>query len=578
MLIRSKRLSGLVAIAAASVLVLGACGGKGSGGDKTAQNSPGFAECDAKPTTCNTADTKKGGTMVLALEKTLPNFNNFDSDGNTYDTTQVTAGLVPSSFLYLPDSSVKMNDDLLASAELTSTSPQVVTYKIKPNAVWSDGTPISAQDYEIFWKWQNGKDCPDCTVASTTGYELIDSITGSDNGKTVTVKYKDTYPDWKGLFNGLYPYSVAAKTGGDLTSPAGLTKAYDSFKTETPTWSGNAYLITNYVKDVSVELTPNPKWYGKVKPSLEKIIYKVIEDQAQQAPAMQNKEVQVLTSQPSQDIVTKVQALPNVNYNLAKGPTWEHADINTKNAALADIPLRQAIFTAIDRKAIIDKTIGTFFKGAAPLNNHNIMNGAPGYKDVITSTGQGAGNVDAAKKILTDAGYKIDNGKLINKGGQPVPQIRLRYTVGNTLRQQTTELMQNQLKAIGVDVKIDPTPSLGNTLSTGDYDMIVFAWVGSPFLSGNKDLWATGGGSNYGKWSDPKADALLNEAAKTLDDTKVHDLLNQADEVMAPQAYVLPLYQKPVFLAVYNDYVNIRNNSTLAGPAYNNQEWGLKAS
>ncbi len=577
MLNRSKRLSGLVAIAAASVLVLGACSG-GGGGDKKEQSSPGFAECDAKPNVCNTAKTKSGGTMVIAMEKTIPNWNVFDSDGNVYETGQVVNGLAPNMFFYYPDSTVHMNEDLLASAELTSQSPQTAVYKIKPAAVWNDGTPISAKDFQMFWKMQNGKDCPDCTVAATTGYELMDSVEGSDNDKTVTVKYKEVFPDWKSMFQQLYPAHVAAKAGGDLTTPAGLAKAYEAFKTETPTWSGAAYKIGNYQKDVSVELVPNDKWYGKTKPSLEKVIYKVIEDQAQQVPAMQNKEVQVLVSQPNQDIVTKVQGMTGVNYNLSKGPTWEHLDLNNKNAALADMELRKAIFTAVDRKTIIDKTIGTFFKGAAPLNNHNIMNGAPGYKDVITSTGQGAGNVDAAKKILTDAGYKIEGGKLINKAGQPVPQLRMRYTVGNVLRQQSSELIQNQLKQIGVDLKIDPTPKLGNTLSTGDFDIIIYAWVGSPFLAAQKDLWHTKGGSNYTKWSNPQADKLLEEAAKTLDDAKLRDLFNQADEIMAKEANVLPLYQKPVFLAAYSDYVNIRNNSTLQGPSYNNQEWGLKAS
>jgi peptide/nickel transport system substrate-binding protein len=133
------------------------------------------------------------------------------------------------------------------------------------------------------------------------------------------------------------------------------------------------------------------------------------------------------------------------------------------------------------------------------------------------------------------------------------------------------------MKQIGVDIKIDPTPSLGNTLSTGDYDVIIFAWVGTPFIANNRDLWAGNGGSNYGKWSNPAADKLLDEASKTLDDAKVRDLLNQADEIMAKEAYVLPLYQKPVFLAIYSDYINIRNHPTSAGPAYNNQEWGLKA-
>jgi len=573
---RSKRLGGLVAIAAASVLILGACGTKsGGGGTNQNQSSPGFAECDAKPNTCNSGPTKAGGTLVLATEKKLPNFNIFDGDGNTYETAQVMSGLVPSPFIVYPDSSVKLNEDMMASAELTKQDPQTVVYKIKPEAKWSDSTPISAKDFDMYWKMNDGKHCPDCPVAGTTGYDQIDKVEGSDNDKTVTVTFKTTYPDWKGLF-GLYPAQVGAKAG-DLTTPAGLAKAYEAFK-EPPTWSGGPYKFGDYAKDVSLTLVPNPAWYGKTKPSLEKVIYKIIEDQAQEVPALQNKEVQVITAQPNADIVQKVTTMTGVNFNLTSGNTWEHIDINNKNKYLADPTLRQAIFTAIDRKAIIDKTVGPFFKKAAPLNSHNIMPGSPGYKDVISDTGQGSGDVAKATKLLTDKGYKITGNKLMAPSGEAVPQLRFRFTVGNVLRQQSGEIVQNSLKQIGLDVKLDPAQSLGKALSTHDYDMIIFAWVGGPFLAGQKDLWSTDGGSNYDGYSNPDVDKLLAQAATTLDDTKMRDLLNQSDVIMAKDANVLPLYAKPVFIAVYSDYINVRNNANNSGPAYNNQEWGLKAS
>jgi peptide/nickel transport system substrate-binding protein len=570
---RSKGLGGFVAIAAASVLAISACGTSGGGGNKTAQSSPGFASCEEKPNTCNNGPTKQGGSIVVALEKTISNWNTADSDGNTYEQGQVLSGILPSPFISQPDNSVGWNKILLQEEpKITVQKPQTVVYKLKKEAVWDDGTPIDYKDFQLYWKMNNGKDCPDCTPASTTGYELIKSIEGTDDGKTVTVTFNDdaTYPDWQGLF-ALFPQHLA----GDWSTPAGVAKAFDYFK-NTPTWSGWAYKFKDYVKDVSVTLVPNPKFWGP-KPTLDQITFKIVEDQAQQLPAMKNKELQMLISQPSGDMVTQVQGMAGVNYNLSKGPTWEHVDLNTQNAALKDVALRQAIFTAVDRQSIIDKTVGSFFKGAAPLNNHNIMVGASGYKDVITPTGQGKGDIEKAKSILTAAGYKIDGGKLIDKSGQPVPQLRFRYTTGNTLRQQTAELFQAAMKQIGVDIKIDPTAKLGNTLSTGDYDIIVFAWVGTPFMSGNKDLWGTKGGSNYGKWSNADADKLLDEAAQTLDPAKVRELLNQADEIMSKEAYVLPLYQKPVFLAVYSDYINIRNNPTNAGPAYNIEQWGLKA-
>jgi peptide/nickel transport system substrate-binding protein len=573
---RSTRLRGLVAIAAASVLALSACGTSGGDGDKPDQASPGFAECEQKPNECNTGETKQGGTIVVGLEKKIQNWNTQDADGNTFETGLILNAILPVPYVQQPNNSVAWNKNLLAEEpKVTNQEPQTVQYKIKKEAVWSDGTPISAKDFIYYWKAANGTDCLDCTPASSTGYELIEKIEGSDEDKTVTVTFKagETYPDWKGLFV-LFPSHLGAAKG-DLNTGAGLAAAFEFFK-ETPTVSGGAYKFESYEKDVSVTLVPNDKWYGP-KAKLDKITFRIIEDQAQQIPALRNREVHMLTSQPTQDMVTQVGQMPGVNYNLSAGPTWEHIDLNTKNQYLADMELRKAIFTATNRQEIIDKTVGPFFKKAAPLNNHNLMPGAPGYKDVITPTGQGAGNVDAAKKILTDAGYKIEGGKLIGKNGQPVPPLRFRYTNGNQLRQQSGELWQSQLRQIGIEIKIEPTPSLGNTLSTGDFDAIIFAWVGTPFIADNRALWRTDSESNYGGWSNAEADKLLDEAAKTLDENKMRDLFNQADEIMAKEAYVLPLFQKPVFVAVYNEYRFVRNNPTAAGQTYNIEEWGLAA-
>jgi peptide/nickel transport system substrate-binding protein len=517
--------------------------------------------------------------MVVALEKTIPNWNVIDSDGFTYESQVVMNGLNPQTYFTLPDSSLQLNTDLLTSAEMTSSNPETVVYKINPSATWNDGTPISAQDFILAWKYQNAKDCPKCGVASTVGYDQIQSITGSDNDKTVTLAFKTPFPDWKALFSapGLYPAAVAAKVG-DLTTPDGLAKGYEAFKSTVPTWSGGPYLISAYDKDNSVTMVPNPKWYGKAKPSLDKLVYKVVTDQTAEVPALQNNEVQTLLSQPSQAIVDGVKNINGVNYNLMRGPTWEHIDLNLKNKYLADPALRKAIFTAIDRKQIIAKTVGPFFAGAAPLNNHYIMPGSQGYKDAITPTGQGAGNLDAAKKILTDAGYTVDPSGLKAKDGTVVPPLKFVFTVGNTLRQDTGTVVQGELASLGIKITLSPTQSLGHSLTNHDFDMIVYAWVGTPFYSSNRDIWTTGGGQDYGSYSNPQVDALWKQAATELDPQKQLDQINQADTIMAQDAYVLPLYQKPVFIATYDKYINVRNNPTSMGPSYNVQEWGMKAA
>jgi len=575
----TKRLTGLIAIAAAGLMVVSACSTKSPNGGG---NTLTWKDCVQHPNDCNSGPTKQGGTMLVTDEKKITSWFVADAASNTYDQAQIMSGLIPSPFIVRPDSSVVLNTDLMDSATLVSSNPQKVEFKIKANAVWNDGTPITGDDFKFAWKFQDGKDCSatDCPVAGTTGYDTISDMTTTDNGKTVDVTWSSVYPDWRALF-GLWPSKVATQyAGGDLYAPGGLAKAYKGFLNEAqPAWSGGPYVMQNYTKDVSTTLVPNPKWYGKDKPSLEKIIYKIILDSTQEVDALKNGEINVSTAQPDSDMVAAVAALPNTSYNLSAGPTWEHIDLNLKNKWLGDTALRQAIFTAIDRKDIIAKTVLPFFPTAVPLNNHNYMPNMSGYTDNITATGQGAGDLAKARSILETAGYTGDQPgqHLTTKDGQQVGQLRFSYTQTNKLRETTAELVQASLKNLGIDVKLTPLPDL-SVLGSGDFDMIVFAWVGTPFLSGNKDLWSTDGGGNYGHYSNTTVDEDLKKAATDTDATQQATDFNAADQLMSQDAYVLPLYQKPVFIAVSNQFVNIRNNPTSAGPAYNMQQWGERAS
>lgn len=579
----SLRRSGMLraaALVAGAALALSACG-TGGGGDEGIRTGAAFADCDQKPNTCNSVASgglQQGGQIVYAIEKNVPNWNLVSSEGNVFETGLVLRGVLPGTFYTKPDLSVAMNENLLDSAKVTATNPQTIVYKIKKNASWSDGSPINADDFVYNWKIQNGKDCPECSVASTGGYDQIQSVVGSDNGKTVTVTMAKPFTDWKNLWGSggpLYPAHVA-RQHGDIATPAGLGESFAWFGTHVPAFSGGPYKIDNFQNNKSVTLVPNPEWYGPVPP-LNRLIFRVITEAAQEPPALQNDEVQVIYPQPQVDLVQQVRNIPGVSSYVGQGLTWEHYDLNLANPFLAAEPLRDAIFTAIDRQAIIDKTVGQFTDKVKPLNNHNFMPQQDGYQDVVTQFKQGAGDVAGAKKILTDAGYKIQGGQLITPDGKPVPPMRIRYTVGNQIRQTESELFAQQVKPLGLNVQVVPTDDLGATTSQGDFDAIVFAWVSSPFpYTGAVQLWSTGSGSNYGKYSNPDVDRLINEANSTTDEASARQKLNQADRIMTEDSYVLPLYQKPTFVALRDNVANVRNNSSLDGPPYNVQEWGLR--
>lgn len=550
---RSRLIPGAIVLALAAT----ACGG--SDGSGTA-NGP----------TSDAVQVRDGGTVTYASEKNPTNFNTNSSDGNTFDTQLIVNPIWPSSFDAQPDFSVKMNTDLLESADQTSATPQTIVYKINQAAVWSDGKPISADDFIYAWNTNNGKD-PGYKPASSAGYDQIASVTATDP-KTVTVVFKSPYADWKSLFGNLLPAHYM-KTLGEPRKAfnEGLTGA------KTIGISGGPYMMKTYESNKQIVLERNPKWWG-TKARLDQVVFRVLTDASTEPQALANKELQVIYPQPQVDLVQRVQKIPGVKSSVGFGPIFEHFDFNLATPALKDLALRKALFTAVDRNVILAATVKQFTDKAEVLNNRMLVKGQPGYQDNVTSEGLGAGDLEKAKQILTDAGYTGIGTALKDKSGKAVPPLRMRYTVGNAIRQQECELFKAAAKKLGVTVNVSTTDDLGGTLTAGDFDVIVFAWVGTPFPnSANGPLYITKGGSNYGGYSNPDVDAALKDAAVQLDETKARADLNKADLQLSKDAVTLPLYQKPTFLAYSDLYGNIRDNPTSAGPTYNIKEWGLKS-
>ncbi len=535
------------------------------------------------PDTINTASVTKGGTLTYTLEKTIDNWNVLTSAGDTFETAEVENSIYPNAFNVLPDLQPVLNTDLLTSATVTTASPQTIVYVINPKAVWSDGTPITADDFIYLWKAQDGVDCTKCDLESTTGYAQIASITGSNNGSTVTVVMKTPFSDWKSLFSTIMPYHSASPQGLDQVN---LEKSWDTgFATTPPTVSGGPFVVSDFQKDQSVTLSPNPKWYGANGPYLDKLVFRMITDATQEPPALQNGEVDAIYPQPEVDLISQLNGMSNIVYQLDLGLVFEHIDLNLQTPALQNVALRKALFTAVDVKGMIARTAGQTDPGITPLGNRMFVPGQKGYQDNVTSFGYGSGNVAAAKQILTAAGYKVGS-TLTDPSGKAVPALTMRYTQGNAVRQTECQLFAAAAKQLGVTINVSPTDSLGDTLTQKDanhkYDIIVFAWVATPFGSSNAALYqsdtaqgaAGNWGGNYGHYVNAAVDKALADSLVTTDPTQELADLNTADKQISADAYTLPLYQKPVILAYNSKWGNIRDNATSVGPPYNTQDWG----
>jgi peptide/nickel transport system substrate-binding protein len=553
------RTTRLAALLVGLAMVAAACGGGGDeGGDTTGGG---------------TAQVTDGGTLNYAADQEPTGFNNNTSKDNGTSVANVTRQVFPVTFDLTPDFKVEMNADLLESAEQTSEDPQTLVYKIKPNAVWSDDTPVSADDFIYLWKNLNGT-IKSNDVASTTGYDQIESVTGSDNGKTVTVVFKTPFRDWKSLWstgNFILPAHYVEKQSGGWNT--GLDKNPENMP------SAGWFKVESYTPGQSLTLVRNDKYYGQ-KAHLDSIVFRFLPESTTQPAALQNNEVDLIYPQPQLDQVQQVKALPDVSSQINFGPTFEHFDFNFKNEHLADLKVRQAIAKGINIDELVNRTVKQFSDQAQPLGNRIYMKNQPDqYQDHFGEYGKG--DTAAATALLEEAGYAKGGDGIYAKDGKKL-SLRISTTAGNQLRETQEELFQAQMKEIGVDIKIanaDSTKFFGEWLPNGNFDIANFAWVGSPFsISGSQATYITGGGGNYGSYSSKKVDDLFTQAMGEFDDAKATELGNQIDQQITADMATIPLYQKPTFIAWRNTFANISDNSTQDGPFWNSNLWGQKTA
>lgn len=516
-----------------------------------------------------TSETQEGGTLVFGADQEIAGFNTGTSKDNTLAGGQIMRMVWSSAFRARPDFS--MEPYAVASASVVSEDPFTVEWKIRPEANWSDGTPVSADDFEYVWQMCNGTQA-DADCATTSGYDLITKFDKPDP-KTFRTEFKQGYVDYQGLFTNVPPSHIAKQRaqGGDLV--AAWNTAFD---TDAAVANG-PFMVSEYEKGQFLTLVRNDKFWGE-KASLERIIFQFLPESLTQPDALRNDEVDMIYPQPQLDQVEIVEELPNVNSEINFGPTFEHLTFNFNNEFLKIPEVRQAIAAGVDRGAIVERLMKPFSEKAQQLDNRVLVSTQKGYE----AHGEQYAQPDVAKAqgLLQKAGFTKGDGGIYEKDGKPL-RLRLSTTAENDLRTAQGVLIQAQLKTVGFDIRIEnfPSKSLGPTLSEGNFDIVNFAWVGTPFpASGAYQIYESTSGSNFGKYANTDLDKLMLDALGETDEAKRIELLNRIDEMLWADLPNLPLYQKPTFLAYSDEFVNVTDNTTTESPFWNAEEWALKAT
>ncbi len=565
-----KLLAGVFSLA----LIAAACGGDDDDGGGIETGEEGVSAGAVE-----TVEVQEGGTIVLAGEQEPTGFNWLQAEDNAAWTAYFMENVWPTPVIQLPDGSFVPNEQF-ASYELTSEDPQVVEYTINEDAVWSDGTPITADDFSFTWESQRhcaeAADNPEGTynAATCNGYDVIESVEGSD-GKTVTVTFAEPYADWVALFSPILP-KHAFEAAGNGDPVAGFNTG---FKVETVDLanvvSGGQFVVTDHQPGVSTTLERNPDYWGDDPATVDTLLIRWIIEGNQQPPALQNGEVDVMFPQAQLDLVAQTRAISTATTFIGFGTFWEHLDLNQNNPHLATLEVRRAVALAVDREEIVQRLPAQFDPSAQVLNNHIYFPGDERYVD--NSGDLGVQDIDEAKSELEAAGYTLGADGIYTHPQNGRLSLRIVWRDPNERRQSTAQLIQAQLKEAGIEITFAPQPDF-TFLDEGNFDLALFGWTGGSTQAATESIYVSDGGQNYSKNNDPEIDSLYEQANVELDQDTRADLMNQADVLMWQDVHSVPLFQVPELLANDQEIGNVIYNGYFLSFSWNMGQWGTVAN
>lgn len=595
MSIRRAKTVSAVGLLASAALVLGACGGGGGtstgggGGDQNLKpGEAGQSEVYVRP---KVADS---GEFTAVREEASTDYNNLIGTNNNFANTVVLSNVQPAAhFTDLVDGKlvIKVDGDLMESVDVAQ-NPTVVTYKIKKEAVWSDGQPVSCKDFYLEWfasvskatKEGEGGEKASVWDRSPTGYDKISKVECADNNKTVKTTYSEAFADYRSLFYYMMPAHILEKETGiaDITkltddNTADVQKAAEFYTTG---WAGfkpdralsaGPYKIQSAGEE-EVVLVRNEKWWGNAGgPS--KVTIRVNHDPQSAAQQLQNKEVDVIAIQAEGAVATQLRNDSSVEVYAMPGQTYEHVDFRMNFPLFQDKAVRQAVAACTPRQELVDKLVKDVDPNAKPLGSLVTMPNEATYKDIWSDTGNG--DAAAAKKILTDAGYTQGADGVFAKGGQ-----RVSFKLGHKIvprRSDTVRIMAASCRNAGIEIIDDQAETFNaERLPASDFDATLFAWVGQPFKSASFPNYAckeNGGSANYNVYCNKEMDAKYQEANKELDYDKRTKLMDEVDKIMREDIHSIPLFVLTDFAANQAKVDNISYVGISGGITWNMFAW-----
>src|SRR6266540_4149088 len=458
---------------------------------------------------------RRGGKVIVALNLESPSLNPYLGTGNAPVSNQILA-----SAYHVVGKEGRSVPDLIVGDPKITTTPFSLTYTIKKKARWSDGTPITARDFVFTWQVlaRSTFKIPDETREQ---YEPIAhaKILGP---KRVRFVFRNPVLEWKDLFAPVLPQH--ALTGEDFDKV--WRDQIDNPKTGRPISSG-PFIFESWSRGSRLTLARNDEYWGK-KAHLDRLVFRFL--------------------------------LPEFG---AQG-----------DPALKKPFVRQAIAHAIDRRSLTSQLFREIAPGLKTGQSAVYLPFQRGYRphwNLWTYSPQ------KAIRLLRSHDCRTGSDGIFSCQGRRL-SFRFASTAGSVLRERTFDLIEPELRRVGIDLvkAFSPRQLFFDTLlPQGDWDLALFAWFYGldPAGVGLENIWGCKGSNNVTGYCNHKVTTLLRTASAQRKASLRARLLNRADALMARDLPTLPLFVRPGYV-IYNSRIrNVKWNPIDA--LWNAQDWWI---
>ncbi|WP_114392259.1 peptide ABC transporter substrate-binding protein [Oleisolibacter albus] len=426
-------------------------------------------------------------------------------------------------------------------AESYSISPDGLVYSFTlRQAEWSDGTPVTANDFVFAWRrladphnaspyayyvWPivNGQAITEGKAdPATLGVQAVDA-------RTLKVTLREPTGHFLASLQHLAMAPVQAasvqKDGESFTQPGKLV-------------SNGAYMLVENVPQSHIKIVKNPHYYDKDKVKIDTVMSFPIEDQESEFKRFRAGELDVTETLPVTQNAFAEKSLPEAFISGSTYSTY-YLSFNLTKPFWRDNPkLRAALSLTVDREVLAEKVLTGTGRAAWTFTPPGTVGGYDAPLPDWAKTDQKARD-EMAKALLKEAGF--------GPGGKPLPPIELLYATGENNRRALVAVAAMWKQKLGVEVQLNNqefrvVAGIGNDKAYKD--LLMFAWIGDypdPYtflqlMRGDVTQ------QNYPAYKNPTYDRLVEEATRTIDPAQRLALLGQAEALTQADHPIVPLY------------------------------------